>query len=193
MVGPHSWYARVKGCDLEDWLFNVDWAHVFVPDTPLLEIVVRGTAMYLALFLLLRLVLKRETGAIGISDLLVVVLIADAAQNGLADNYSSIPDGLILVLTIVFWSWALNWLGFRFRLFQRLVHPDPLPLVRDGRLLRRNLEKELITEGELMSQLRLQGVDNIADVSAAYMEGDGRISVIEQNGASRGAQDRARI
>jgi uncharacterized membrane protein YcaP (DUF421 family) len=178
---------------LEDWLFNVDWGHIFVPDTPLLEIVIRGTVMYLALFLLLRLVLKRETGAIGISDLLVVVLIADAAQNGLTNDYNSIPDGLILVGTIVFWSWALNWLGFRFPLFERLVHPAPLPLVRDGRLLRRNLEKELITEGELMSQLRLQGIDTLEEVSAAYMEGDGRISVIEQNGASRRAQDRPRV
>ena len=178
---------------LEDWLFNADWEHVFVPDTPLLEIIVRGTVVYLGLFALLRLVLKRESGAVGITDLLVVVLLADAAQNGLADDYRSIPDGLILVLTIVFWSWALNWLGFRFPIFQALVHPKPLPLVRDGRLLRRNLEKELITEGELMSQLRLQGVDDIAEVSAAYMEGDGRISVIQQNGVARGAQDRPRI
>ena len=178
---------------LEDWLFEVDWGYVFVPDTPLLEIAVRGTVMYLALFMLLRLVLKRETGAIGISDLLVVVLIADAAQNGLTDDYRSIPDGLVLVGTIVFWSWALNWLGFRFPIFQSLVHPKPLPLVRDGRMLRRNMEKELITEGELMSQLRLQGVDNLAEVSAAYIEGDGRISVIQQNGASRGAQDRPQV
>ena len=175
--------------NLENALFNVDWAHVFVPDTPLLEIAVRGTVMYLALFVLLRLVLKRETGALGISDLLVVVLIADAAQNGLADDYRSIPDGLVLVATIVFWSWALNWLGYRFPVFQALVHPKPLPLVKDGHPLRRNMEKELVTEGELMSQLRLQGVDNIADVSAAYMEGDGRISVIERNRASRSSED----
>ena len=178
---------------LEEWLFAVDWEHVFVPHTPLLEIVLRGTVMYLGLFALLRFVLKRESGAVGITDLLVVVLLADAAQNGLADDYRSIPDGLLLVATIVFWSWALNWLGFRFPVFQSLIHPKPLPLVRDGRLLRRNLEKELITESELMSQLRLQGVDDIAEVSAAYMEGDGRISVIQQNGANRGAQDRSRV
>lgn len=178
---------------LEEWIFTFDWEQVFVPDTPLLEIIVRGTVMYLGLFALLRLVLKRESGAVGITDLLVVVLLADAAQNGLADDYRSIPDGLLLVTTIVFWSWALNWLGFRFPAFQALVHPKPLLLVRDGRLLRRNLEKELITEGELMSQLRLQGVDDIAKVSAAYMEGDGRISVVQQNGATRGAQGHFRV
>jgi uncharacterized membrane protein YcaP (DUF421 family) len=178
---------------LEEWIFAIDWEHIFVPSTPLLEIFLRGSVMYLGLFALLRLVLKRESGAIGITDLLVVVLLADAAQNGLADDYRSIPDGLLLVATIVFWSWALDWLGFRFPVFQRLVHPKPLLLIRDGRLLRRNLEKELITEGELMSQLRLQGVENLGEVSAAYMEGDGRISVIQQNGANRGSQDRPRV
>jgi uncharacterized membrane protein YcaP (DUF421 family) len=175
---------------MENWLSQVDWANIFNPQTPVVEIVVRGSVMYLALFALLRLVLKREAGAIGITDLLVVVLLADAAQNALADDYRSIPDGLILVGTIVFWAWALNWLGYRVPLVQRLVHPPPLPLIRDGRMLRRNMEKELITEGELMSQLRQQGVGDVEDVAAAYIEGDGRISVVERGGSHRGAQDR---
>lgn len=168
---------------------GVDWADVFLPDTPILEIVVRGSVMYLTLFFLMRLVLKREAGAVGITDLLVVVLIADAAQNALADDYSSIPDGVVLVATIVFWAYALDWLGYRFPLVERLVHPKPLPLIKDGRLLRRNMRRELITEGELMGQLRLQGVDDVAEVSAAYMEGDGRISVVTSRDG-RGAPER---
>jgi uncharacterized membrane protein YcaP (DUF421 family) len=51
----------------------------------------------------------------GITDLLVIVLIADAAQNGMAGEYRSLTDGLLLVATIVAWSYALNWLAFRFR------------------------------------------------------------------------------
>ena len=116
----------------------------------------------------------------GITDLLVVVLIADAAQNAMSDDYRSIPDGLLLVGTIIFWSWALNWLGFRFPRIQRFVHPAPLPLVRDGRMLRKNMARELITEDELMSQLRLQGASEVSQVESALMEGDGRISVIMQ-------------
>jgi uncharacterized membrane protein YcaP (DUF421 family) len=162
-------------------LLNVDWHKIFIPDTPIVEIFLRGSLVYLALFILLRLVLKREAGTVGIADLLVVVLIADAAQNAMADDYTSIPDGLLLVGTIVFWSYALNWLGYRFPRLQRLVHPPPLPLVRDGRMLRRNMRQELITEEELMSQLRQQGVEDVADVRAAYIEGDGRISVIERD------------
>ncbi len=173
-----------------DRLVGVDWRHAFVPDTPLLEIVLRGSVMYLALFGLLRLVLKRESGAVGLTDLLVVVLIADAAQNGMADDYASIPDGILLVATILFWAHALNWLGYRVPAVGRLVHPQPLPLVEDGRMLRRNMRRELVTEEELRSQLRLQGCDDLAAVARAYMEGDGRISVIASNGDGAKAPDR---
>lgn len=159
-------------------IFGVDWATLLLPQTPLLEIVVPGSIMYLVLFWLLRFVLKRVAGTIGMADLLMIVLIADAAQNGLADDYRSVTDGAILVLTIIFWNYALDWIGYRFPRFQRFFFPPPLPLVRDGRLLRHNMRRELITEGELLSQLRQQGVDDPARVKAAYIEGDGRISVV---------------
>ena len=161
-----------------DMIVGVDWDKLFVPSTPLLETVLRGTLMYLALFLLMRVVLQRETGALGLADLLVVVLLADAAQNALADDYTSIPDGVLLVSTILFWSYALNWLGYRVPRFERVLHPAPLPLVRNGRLLRKNMERELVTEEELMRQLRLQGVDDLDEVKVVHMEGDGRFSVI---------------
>ena len=175
---------------MTNWLFDVDWTTVFFPDTPMLEIVARGSVIYLALFALLRLVLKREAGALGITDLLVVVLLADAAQNGMADDYRSVPDAILLVGTIVFWAWALNWLGYRVPFIQRLVHPSPLLLVRDGRMVWRNMEKELIIEGELMSQLRRHGVPDLSHVATAYVEGDGRISVVAREGSRRGAPER---
>jgi uncharacterized membrane protein YcaP (DUF421 family) len=161
---------------------DIAWGEIFLPDTPPLEIFVRGSVMYLALFALLRLVLKRQSGTVGITDLLVVVLLADAAQNGLAGEYTSIADGLLLVATIIFWSFALDWLGYRFPLLQRLVHPPPLLLVKDGSKLRHNMRRELITDDELMSQLREQGVDDLSQVKAVYMEGDGQFSVITTGG-----------
>ena len=63
----------------------------------------------------------------------------NAAENALADDYKSITDGLELVGTIVFWSFLLNWLGHRYPRFQRFLRPQPLPLVKDGQLLRRNI------------------------------------------------------
>lgn len=93
---------------MNEALIALDWDTIFVPSKPVFEIILRGSLMYLAMFLLLRLVLKRESGSVGISDLLVVVLIADAAQNAMPDDHRSIPEGLILVGTIVFWSYALK-------------------------------------------------------------------------------------
>ncbi|HEX2980563.1 MAG TPA: YetF domain-containing protein, partial [Anaerolineaceae bacterium] len=154
---------------------------IFTPDTPILEIFVRGSVMYLALFVLLRVILKREAGTVGISDLLVVVLLADAAQNGMAGNYQSISDGVLLVATIILWSYFLDWLGYRFPRIERLIHPSPLALVKDGRILRNNLRKEFITEDELMEMIREEGVARVEDVREAYMEGDGRVSVITRN------------
>jgi uncharacterized membrane protein YcaP (DUF421 family) len=160
----------------------VDWNSIFVPDTPLLEIIVRGTLVYLALFALLRFVLKRQSGAVGVTDLLVVVLIADAAQNAMAHDYKSVPDGILLVAVIVGWSYALDWLGYRFPRMGRLLHPPPLLLVREGQMLRRNMRQELVTQDELMSQLREQGIDDLSKVKRACMEGDGKISVVTREG-----------
>ena len=100
---------------------GVDWIKLFMPDTPVLEIVVRGSVMYLALFMMLRFILRRETGSLGITDLLVIVLIADAAQNGLAGSYHTITDGLLLVVTIIGWSYLLNWLAFRYPSWRRII------------------------------------------------------------------------
>jgi uncharacterized membrane protein YcaP (DUF421 family) len=163
---------------------SVDWGGVFIPQTPLLEIFVRGTIVYFAIFALLRFVLKRQSGSVGVTDLLVVVLIADAAQNAMAGTYKSVPDGILLVSTIVFWSWFIDLLGDYIPIVGRVVHPQPLPLVRDGKFLRRNMRKELISEEELMSQLREQGVDDVGKVKSAYEEGDGRISVMTFEGNS---------
>ena len=159
-------------------LFNIDWKGAFVPTVSILEIIMRGTLTYLALFSLMRFVLKREAGVIGLADLLVVVLIADAAQNAMASEYKSITEGIALVATLVFWDFTLDWLGYRFPRLQWLLHPPPLTLIENGQMLRRNMRRELIGEQELMSYLREQGVADVGDVKKAYMEGDGRISVI---------------
>lgn len=161
-----------------DLLLDFDWQQIFVPSVSLGEIILRGSLMYLMLFTILRFVLKREAGAVSITDLLVVVLIADAAQNGMAAEYVSITEGFVLVGTIVFWSYILDWLGYTFPGLQHFVHPPPLQLVKEGRPLWRNMRRELITEDELMTQLRRAGVEELEQVRAAYMEGDGHISVI---------------
>jgi uncharacterized membrane protein YcaP (DUF421 family) len=161
-------------------MWQVDWQSLFVPSVSVVEIFLRGTIVYLFLFILLR-ILRREAGAIGISDLLVVVLIADAAQNAMASEYKSITEGIILVSTIVFWDYFLDWLGYRFPRILRLLRPAPLLLIKDGRIQRRNLRQEMITEEELLGQLREQGIESVEEVKKSYLEGDGHISVIKKD------------
>lgn len=171
---------------------DIPWREIFVPRAPL-EMFLRGTTVYLLLFAILRVAMRREVGVLGVSDLLLVVLIADAAQNALAAGYESVPDGMILVLTIVFWNFTLDWLSYRFSLLRRLVHPAPLPLVRDGQLLRRNMQREMITVEELMSQVRQHGLQDIADIKLACIEGDGKISIIKHSSDEREIPPEKRI
>src|SRR5215216_774407 len=133
---------------------HIDWQSIFLPDTPLLEIFLRGSIMYIALFTMLRIILKRQAGTLGMTDLLLITLLADAAQNAMAGEYKSIPDGIVLVGTIIFWNYAFDWLSYKSEWFGRLIEQPPLPLIKDGKLLRKNMRRELITEDELMMQLR---------------------------------------
>lgn len=161
---------------MSNWL-DLDWHRIFVPAEPLLELVFRGSCMYLSAFCLLR-IFRRQTGSIGPADLLVLLLIADAAQNGMADEYRSVTEGIVLVATIIFWEYLLDWLGFRFPQFGALLERPPLALIADGQVLHRNLHQELLTLDELRSHLRQKGVDDEARVRACFLEGDGQISVI---------------
>ena len=150
---------------------------MFVPTESLFEIIIRGTIMYLGMFALLR-VFRRQAGSIGIADLLVIVVIADAAQNGMAGDSKSITEALLLVTTIVLWDWLFDWLGFRSKFAAGILEPDKLLLVKNGRILRKNLDKELLTEDKLKSQLRQQGVENVSDVKECFLESNGKFSVI---------------
>ena len=144
------------------------------------ELIARGTLMYWFLFLLLRFVLRRDVGSLAMADVLLLVVISDASQNAMAGGYSSVTDGIILVSTIAAWNYLLDWSAYRWEPVRRFVEPRALPLVRNGRVLRANLRRELISLPELMAKLRESGVESVSEVKLAVMESDGEISVIRQ-------------
>lgn len=160
---------------LQGW--TVNWHEMFVPSGSLIELVLRGTIMYLGSLFLLRL-MRREAGEISRPDLLVVLLVADAAQNGMAGQYQSITEGLVLIATIFGWSYVLDYLSYRSETVQRILSPPPLLLVRNGRMIPRHLRAELLTTDDLMSQLRAHGVERLNQVKRCYVESDGKLSVI---------------
>jgi uncharacterized membrane protein YcaP (DUF421 family) len=157
----------------------MDWHALFVPRGSLLEMVVRGTVVYLALFCALRVLPRRQMGVTGVSDILLIVIIADAAQNSMAGEYTSITEGLVLVATIIAWDYAIDWLDYRFPALHLNRH-EPTIIVRNGRKLPRNLRRENISDAELMSLLRQEGLDDLAQVKDVYVEGDGHVAVIKR-------------
>ena len=157
----------------------IDWQSMFVPTESVPEVMIRGTLMYLGMFALLR-IFRRQAGAVGIADLLVVVVIADAAQNGMAGDSRSITEAMILIAVIVLWDWVFDLLGYRSPFFARIFAPKELLLIKDGKLVHKHLKKELITEDELKSQLRQQGIEDLNDVKECYLESNGHFSVLKR-------------
>ena len=162
---------------------DLDWAGMFTFTMPPLELVIRGALTYLFLFCLFRFAVRRDTGGLGLSDLLVLVIIADAAQNAMAGEYTSIVDGFVLIGTIIGLNLLLNWLSFRYPLFRRFALASPICIVRDGVKQEAALKRELITDEELLAMLHEHGVDDIAQVKRAWLEADGQVTVIRKRGA----------
>lgn len=158
---------------------SVQWSELFGLSVSPLELFIRGSVIYLFIFVLMRL-LRREPGTVGIADLLMVVLIADASQNAMAGEYRSVSEGVILVLTIVFWNYAIDWLTYHFRWIESFTYPRPLPLIHQGRLLQKNMGQQFVTRAQLESMLREHGIEDASKVKAAYLEGSGHISVISK-------------
>lgn len=169
----------------------MDWSELFGVSISPLELFVRGSTIYWFIFLIFRVVLRREVGALGIADVLVIVLIADASQNAMAGEYRSITDGMVLISTIVFWNVVVDWAAYRSPRLSRLLEPTPLVLVDHGRMLRANMRREFLTPEELHSKLREKGVDDISQVKRAVLETDGEISVVRLDQTPTDAKKRS--
>jgi uncharacterized membrane protein YcaP (DUF421 family) len=158
----------------------MDWSELFGLSVSPWELIVRGSAMYLFLFILFRGVVKRRVGSIGMADILILVIVADAAQNGMAGDYRSVTDGFILVGTLVGWNMFIDWLAFRFAPLRAILEPPPLLLIDNGRVLWRHLRIELMSETELKTKLREHGVTDPREVAKAYIEPDGQVTVLKK-------------
>ncbi len=155
-----------------------DLIDIFKMTMPLLELFVRGSLMYWFLVLVFRLILRRDVGSMGITDFLFVVLLGDAAQNGMIGEATSATDAIVLISTLVFWNVLIDWATWRWRPVERLFAAQRLCLVRDGHRNRRAMRREFISDAELMSKVREEGLEDLSRVKAMYLESDGEISLI---------------
>lgn len=160
----------------------MNWSAIFGFSMSPWELILRGTFIYWFLFLAFRILLRRDAGTIGMADVLLIVLLADAAQNAMAGQYGSVTEGVVLVLTLVFWNVAIDYCAFRFPALRPLVEAPPLKLVDQGRIQHRNLRREFMSTDELMAKLREHGVDDVRRVKHALMESDGTVTVVLMDG-----------
>lgn len=171
----------------------MDFFSVLAPTMPVLEIIARGTITYLLLYALIRIVGRRESAGLGLGDVLVIVLVADAASTGMTGDSQSLGDGFILVGVILFWNVALDALNYWFPAVRRLSDGKPRPLIEDGEFVRKTMRREFITEDEIRAQLRLSGVEDVSQVRRALLESNGGISIItdaDNEDAERAAEKR---
>lgn len=157
------------------------WTTVFIPHGPILELVVRGTAVYLALYAVLRLVGRRVVAQFSMSDVLVVFLIAVAAGDGMTGPYSGVGDAVISGSVIIGWDLVVDWVGFRFESLRGILRPPPRKIIADGRLLVDNARASLLTRSEIMEKLRWHGVGSYEEVEEAYLEPDGSFTVVRRD------------
>jgi len=157
---------------------TIDWQEVFGLTVSPLELIIRGSAIYVFLFVIFRFILRRDVGSVGMADVLVIVIIADASQNGMSGDYKSVTDGAILIGTIVAWNILIDFVAFKSERLRRLMEPGKLLLIQDGRFIAANLRREFLAKEEVMAKLRENNIEHVSDVKLAYLESDGSISVI---------------
>jgi uncharacterized membrane protein YcaP (DUF421 family) len=145
------------------------------------ELLVRGTVMYVFLLLIFRFVLHRDSGSAGVPDILFVVLLGDAAQNGMIGNGTTVADSATLIAVLAAWNYALDALAYYSPTIARLTDPPALLLVKNGRLIYRNLRREHITPDEVESALRKEGLNGLDQVRKIYLEPNGGFSILKVN------------
>ena len=155
--------------------------HMWRPDAPVLALVVRAAIVYVFLGIALRVAGRRELAQMTAFDLVLLLILANALQNSINAGDNSLGGGLISAATLLALNFAVGEAVYRWRWFERLVQGRPLTLVRDGKLVMRNLKRERITLEELRSALRKQSIDGVSKCKHAVLESDGTLTAVRDD------------
>ena len=144
-----------------------------------MDIVLRASVIFVALYLLVRLMGKRELGQMTPFELIVLVVIGDLIQQGVTQNDFSLTGAVIAIATIAFWALVMSWASYLWPRAERLFEGEPRVIVRDGELVTGNLRRNRLTRNEIESEMRLAGIAHMRDVKWAILEPRGKISFIQ--------------
>jgi uncharacterized membrane protein YcaP (DUF421 family) len=146
-----------------------------------MDIVLRASAIFLLLYVLLRLFGKRQLGQMTPFEFVALVVVGDFVQQAVTHNDFSVTAGTLAVATFGFWSLVLGWVSYRSDTMRRLIEGQPRIVVRDGRLVDEILQRDKITEAEVLSEMRLAGIARLDDVEWGILEPSGKISFLKRD------------
>jgi uncharacterized membrane protein YcaP (DUF421 family) len=143
--------------------------------------VLRGVVIYALVMLLVRLSGKRAIGQFTPFDLVLLILVGNAVQNGLNGGDNSVTGAVILAATLMVLNYAVAWVTARSPAAERLLEGRPVVLAHQGVVFREMLEQELVSEQDFQEAMRLNGIADVADIGLALLETDGKISVLPRH------------
>ena len=167
--------------------------NMFIPEVQVLEKIVRPLIVYFFLLLMFRIAGKRELGQMTPFDLVVLLTISNVLQNAMIGADNSLSGGLIGGLTLFIANGLVGRLTLRFPGMARLLEGRPTLLIEDGRILTKNLRREVMTQAELERAVRKHDLDPESDlplIKRALLEQDGTVSIIHKSEHDQGRSNK---
>lgn len=148
-----------------------------------MDVVIRASVVFFLLYVLVRIMGKRELGQMTPFELIVLVVIGDLVQQGVTHNDFSLVGASLAVITMGFWALLLSWASYLSRRMESLLDGEPRVIVRKGEIVKENLRRDRLTPAEILSEMRLAGIGHLSEVEWAILEPRGKMSFIQRRGA----------
>jgi uncharacterized membrane protein YcaP (DUF421 family) len=148
-----------------------------------MDIVIRAIVIFVLLYVLMRVIGRRELSALEPFDLILLVVLGDLVQQGLTQDDYSVTGALLAIGTISVLVLLVSFANFRFPRLRPLLDGEPIVIVQDGKPIAKNMRRERLTDDDLAAAARLQNIATMDDVAWAVMETSGAISFIKKSGS----------
>jgi uncharacterized membrane protein YcaP (DUF421 family) len=145
-----------------------------------MDLVIRAAVVFFFVFLVTRIVGRRELSQLEPFDLILLVVVGDLVQQGVTQSDESVTGALIVISTMAMLTVAVSWISFRWRRVRLITEGGPIVLVQDGRPIERNMRRERITLEDIEEEARQSQITSVADLRWAILEDGGRISCISR-------------
>jgi uncharacterized membrane protein YcaP (DUF421 family) len=145
-----------------------------------MDLVLRAVVVFAFVLVLTRVIGKRELGSLQPFDLILLIVLGDALQQGLTQDDYSLTGAILVVGTIAVLQVAVSWLNYRFPRVRPILEGEPIIVVQDGEVIQRNLERERLTVEEIAEEARRQQIAHLSEVRFAVLETGGTISFIKK-------------